>query len=188
MGTRRGKSRAHFNPRSPHGERPSVTACPSPQHQISIHAPRTGSDSMPRIRSSFCTFQSTLPARGATVIWEEIEEAKEISIHAPRTGSDVPGWLRRHRPTHFNPRSPHGERRRAVPYAPHGCFDFNPRSPHGERPNCGACVAYTLPISIHAPRTGSDKTKTPLLIISRHFNPRSPHGERLEFGNSCFQL
>ena len=57
---------------------------------ISIHAPRTGSDadcswsSPPSIK-----FQSTLPARGATL---------------PRQA------LRRSR-LYFNPRSPHGERR-----------------------------------------------------------------------------
>ena len=34
-------------------------------------------------------------------------------------------------------------------------------------------------ISIHAPRTGSDRSTRRLLISSSHFNPRSPHGERL---------
>ena len=79
---------------------------------ISIHAPRTGSD---RLRRWLCnqttSFQSTLPARGATtpkprrcVRTDDFnprsphgerhnrrrEEGKEesISIHAPRTGSD----------------------------------------------------------------------------------------------------
>ena len=57
--------------------------------QISIHAPRTGSDGREALtRWGAVLFQSTLPARGATsVIWEEVAEAK-ISIHAPRTGSD----------------------------------------------------------------------------------------------------
>ena len=34
-------------------------------------------------------------------------------------------------------------------------------------------------ISIHAPRTGSDKSLVLLTLDKRHFNPRSPHGERL---------
>ena len=34
------------------------------------------------------TFQSTLPARGATIGDGEIQTANIISIHAPRTGSD----------------------------------------------------------------------------------------------------
>ena len=79
----------YFNPRSPHGERHIRK---HPEHhikQISIHAPRTGSDQMaimywelltdfnprsphgerPRISCTRCgttLFQSTLPARGAT--------------------------------------------------------------------------------------------------------------------------
>ena len=58
---------SYFNPRSPHGERPF-----------------TG-----RPLSMSTTFQSTLPARGAT--------------RTPRSG-----WPP---PCNFNPRSPHGERR-----------------------------------------------------------------------------
>ena len=100
-----------------------------------------------------------------------------ISIHAPRTGSDFARPLITPLRYHFNPRSPHGERR--------GCFvgmsfttqfqstlpargatccqlranscnaHFNPRSPHGER------------------RKESDVSSS-----DRNFNPRSPHGER----------
>ena len=78
---------------------------------------------------------------------------------------------------HFNPRSPHGERRRGLPKRRTG-RNFNPRSPHGERRDKLADRSHsivfqsTLPargateidywaerieiISIHAPRTGSD--------------------------------
>ena len=38
------------------------------------------------------------------------------------------------------------------------CYDFNPRSPHGERPSAGLRTQYFPFISIHAPRTGSDRT------------------------------
>ncbi len=85
-----------FNPRSPHGERRSVGAEVGWLVDISIHAPRTGSDSRRMIfRRSSCVFQSTLPARGAT--WDVTERLPitPISIHAPRTGSDC--WRR------FNP-------------------------------------------------------------------------------------
>ena len=59
-------------------------------NQISIHAPRTGSDveNVPKLKWT-ALFQSTLPARGATHHWERVG-----------MGAD-----------HFNPRSPHGERR-----------------------------------------------------------------------------
>ena len=57
----------HFNPRSPHGERPSRRAKRVVSLYISIHAPRMGSD--PPIALSHdnaSLFQSTLPAWGAT--------------------------------------------------------------------------------------------------------------------------
>ena len=77
---------------------------------------------------------------------------------------------------------------------------FNPRSPHGERPPCSFCARRssefqsTLPargatalccvggdatdISIHAPRTGSDRMLDNQIARTFDFNPRSPHGER----------
>ena len=101
----------YFNPRSPHGERQSVTHAEPITHAISIHAPRTGSDSLsllardssgdfnprsphgerrnsPFVCFRFSTFQSTLPARGATRRAADLSTGKRISIHAPRTGSD----------------------------------------------------------------------------------------------------
>ena len=58
---------------------------------ISIHAPRTGSDvaSSPNTRASYT-----------------------ISIHAPRTGSDRQFSFPCADSVYFNPRSPHGERRK----------------------------------------------------------------------------
>ena len=56
----------HFNPRSPHGER---------------QRPLT------RAIKTF-SFQSTLPARGATCAVDQPHAGDGISIHAPRTGSD----------------------------------------------------------------------------------------------------
>ena len=59
------------------------------QPVISIHAPREGSDIF-----QFCfvaiifTFQSTLPVRGATMAQRVALKAESISIHAPREGSD----------------------------------------------------------------------------------------------------
>ena len=158
-GERPGASRVRargsdFNPRSPHGERLTWLSHYMLRPQISIHAPRTGSDwrashrrkryshfnprsphgERPSYHFSRFTskiFQSTLPARGAT---------------CPR--------CRWGRPFHFNPRSPHGERRKAAANR-HVAGYFNPRSPHGERRRLRA----------HCQRHS-------------HFNPRSPHGER----------
>ena len=80
---------ADFNPRSPHGERQRYLFQKLTSQFISIHAPRTGSDAFPILPALFIpisihaprtgsdvfgnnsrlrisTFQSTLPARGAT--------------------------------------------------------------------------------------------------------------------------
>ena len=170
---------SHFNPRSPHGERRTGDTQVKARFGISIHAPRTGSD----------TIRKTVVSRIV------------ISIHAPRTGSDRLSSGRTTTPLYFNPRSPHGERLlrlyrrrhsalfqstlpargatlRLLPALLDGVLfqstlpargatwrrafgrfapcDFNPRSPHGERQDL------------------------PLFGIQNraHFNPRSPHGER----------
>ena len=80
-------------------------------------------------------------------------------------------------PSDFNPRSPHGERR-FLSKIRQESTDFNPRSPHGERPLPPPESAQCVPISIHAPRTGSDAFPCLAARAYSNFNPRSPHGER----------
>ena len=127
-----------------------------PNKRISIHAPRTGSDRCQLVGFGLdLLFQSTLPARGATIF---------------RLRSDTQTY-------NFNPRSPHGERRRSGA-ASHLPADFNPRSPHGERRYPHWYKPFRLPISIHAPRTGSDTCWLRRSNLLQYFNPRSPHGER----------
>ncbi len=145
-----------FNPRSPCGERPGTS---EPVHNfvdISIHAPRVGSDQhrccVPGCRFDFnprspCgerltslnvmtpifLFQSTLPVWGATQSFKLAFAACRISIHAPRVGSDS-------------------------------------RFP---------LSSEIQPISIHAPRVGSDIPSLAGTSTLENFNPRSPCGERL---------
>ena len=60
----------HFNPRSPHGERQVPAGAPEGTAEISIHAPRMGSDCLfAKMRKDRPIFQSTLPAWGATVYY-----------------------------------------------------------------------------------------------------------------------
>ncbi len=83
------KKKTHFNPRSPRGERLGGGTTISVAVNISIHAPREGSDGCRMFTHlSLTRFQSTLPARGATLASESIEMSLPISIHAPREGSD----------------------------------------------------------------------------------------------------
>ena len=126
----------YFNPRSPHGERHGAfnrRAAP----RISIHAPRTGSDTRFVCVYMIVVISIHAPRTGSDFSGKVIYQHILISIHAPRTGSDpsadavwrtvVPfqstlparGATRRVRlpcagRAYFNPRSPHGERQRKV--------------------------------------------------------------------------
>ena len=123
----------HFNPRSPHGER-LMTSHPS---------------------SVASGFQSTLPARGATISGTPYKQTSDISIHAPRTGSD--------------------------PFSVPTCWNgthFNPRSPHGERPALTAAVSSGEKFQSTLPARGATLRADGSKSGYTHFNPRSPHGER----------
>ena len=146
---------------------------------ISIHAPRTGSDEM-FPRCPYCD---------------------DISIHAPRTGSDAAQSIMRARGGYISIHAPRtGSDCRAVPYAPHGCFDFNPRSPHGERRDDDIIRRQHLQFQSTLPARGATGIRVAMFVRlsfqstlpargatrdarqdgggSRNFNPRSPHGER----------
>ena len=57
---------------------------------ISIHAPREGSDALAEEIAAWNEkFLSTLPARGATMTPPSSPHSRGISIHAPREGSDL---------------------------------------------------------------------------------------------------
>ena len=150
------KSRKNFNPRSPHGERRSrflrgvryklfqstLPARGAPRRfllvgayaeLISIHAPRTGSDSAGvRVRENNFYFNPRSPHGERRQPFQTQPTHQRISIHAPRTGSDTLNADNVLLEPHFNPRSPHGERRRRM-CAERWKSNFNPRSPHGER-------------------------------------------------------
>ena len=103
---------SYFNPRSPWGERQYLHEHPSHTSSISIHAPRGGSDVSLLLLMRMCRkFQSTLPVGGATLVKHSLFTNVSISIHAPRGGSDASTRLTVSGVSHFNPRSPWGERR-----------------------------------------------------------------------------
>ena len=86
--TQQSLNTSRFNPRAPRGARPLVLS--------------SGSGGM--------GFQSTRPARGATlpVVLQDREEI--VSIHAPRAGRDVACIARLLLMRSFNPRAPRGAR------------------------------------------------------------------------------
>ena len=148
--------------------------------KISIHAPRMGSDCL-RLHNCSChmKFQSTLPGWGATVCSRRIgcrcrdfnprspdgerhtiriqrKRNIYISIHAPRMGSDypVPHPCALH--PIFQSTLPGWGATSCTVGVNENAINFNPRSPDGERLTCATHKTHSLPISIHAPRMGSD--------------------------------
>jgi hypothetical protein len=93
-------------------------------------------------------FQSTLPTRGATMppAWIRASCVASFQSTLPTRGATMAAarcipyaWL-----VSFNPRSPHGERRRGLLEITRSrSLRFNPRSPHGERLTAGmADIAF----------------------------------------------
>ena len=175
------------------------------------------------IASTCClVFQSTLPARGATVHRQAGQQQGNISIHAPRTGSDFQavdassnvGLISIHAPrtgsdaqgqghpehhAQFQSTLPArgateavlrllGQRgfqstlpaRGATSYIDGMAYVRVFQSTLPARGATTPCVASSkvTAISIHAPRTGSDDQRTGAVKGHHDFNPRSPHGER----------
>ena len=145
---------------------------------ISIHAPRTGSDFQQIANlTGIVQFQSTLPARGATLVSDVIRLSITISIHAPRTGSDRVLQSRFADHASFQSTLPaRGATSEVVSTPVQDAFQST-------LPARGATAISLLnnvlsDISIHAPRTGSDQFHFMFNHIFKYFNPRSPHGER----------
>ena len=145
---------------------------------ISIHAPRRGSD---KRESAYILkdvgFQSTLPAGGATYAvapsdepdgdfnprspqgerrwrWLLNSQFRSISIHAPRRGSD-PGAIATGYGQKFQSTLPAGG---ATPHAASSktFFLFQSTLPAGGATINPIFIYDLIPISIHAPRRGSD--------------------------------
>ena len=173
----------NFNPRSPCGERlidgVEYTAAPEFQStlpvwgatcrmridghtfEISIHAPRVGSDGDGEPCCSEC---------------------KAISIHAPRVGSDLRPGNTGKQDRYFNPRSPCGERRQLEDQIRRHQRDFNPRSPCGERRWC-SCLPMRY--ADFNPRSPCGERRLREIVQADRlidFNPRSPCGERRKSG------
>ena len=102
----------------------------------------------------------------------------EISIHAPLTGRDLslhPN--RRIRTTHFNPRAPYGARHSPCPtWAQNNLFQSTRPLRGATKPSSE--VGKTQSISIHAPLTGRDASRSEHRSASWYFNPRAPYGAR----------
>ena len=81
----------YFNPRSPCGERPALGCAGASVHDISIHAPRVGSDATMGGNAARAGrhFNPRSPCGERLIkLYQRLGRWK-ISIHAPRVGSDL---------------------------------------------------------------------------------------------------
>ena len=129
----------YFNPLSPHGERRRRRLPPSTSGFISIHSPRMGRDHEPQRAAILTAISIHSPRMGRDHLAHRCPQLPGISIHSPRMGRDRQIGAPQIRRIHFNPLSPHGERRPALVY------DLHQES-----------------ISIHSPRMGRDSKRTQL--------------------------
>ena len=147
-------------------------------HNISIHAPRAGSDRAGKLyaaqpqhfnprspcgerpastfgRDGKQLFQSTLPVRGATLMRTSMHRTSSFQSTLPVRGATVISGLK--------------------------CSELSisihaPRA--GSDDLTGVSVQAGDFISIHAPRAGSDNAGSLIRSTLKYFNPRSPCGER----------
>ena len=125
----------YFNPRSPHGERRKRYDGGCGGSDISIHAPRTGSDCKASTkRQSEQDFNPRSPHGERLNRAGQAPRYPWISIHAPRTGSDALSDITRQLTVLFQSTLPArgATKKKELDFS--NSFYFNPRSPHGERP------------------------------------------------------
>ena len=124
------------------------------------------------------SFQSTLPARGATIYRVYGHGPENISIHAPRTGSDKRQRCAAMQRIKFQSTLPARGATLALDIDKDVDFDFNPRSPHGERLVTAAQLNQLSAFQSTLPARGATFLLRKKVCKKSHFNPRSPHGER----------
>ena len=124
----------HFNPRSPHGERPNQRLSDPATSSISTHAPRTGSDAHKIWNSAWKMISTHAPRTGSDKRKRQNHHKARISTHAPRTGSDNAPSCVENVPKLFQPTLP----------------------ARGATRSASVLQALRCSISTHAPRTGSD--------------------------------
>ncbi len=168
------QSTFYFNPRPPRGGRRSGKCLPLPSIYFNPRPPRGGRPYKPRSERTKREFQSTPPARGATVATASPPASMIISIHAPREGGDTASEGRALKERNFNPRPPRGGRLHDSDVDVDGnLFQSTP-------PARGATCAYwcfcslATPISIHAPREGGDRPLVKYADKIRQFQSTPP--------------
>ena len=169
---------------------------------ISIHAPRTGSDSVlrgdarcliyfnprsphgerperRRPRPTRTLFQSTLPARGATGKGRKRPRKRRISIHAPRTGSDIDGFNCRDANSKFQSTLPARGATANITDADLSLLFQSTLPARGATTLPGIKTPIPSVFQSTLPARGATRRRCARGASWSNFNPRSPHGERL---------
>ena len=147
---------------------------------ISIHAPREGSD-LPTTPDNTVrlSFLSTLPARGATgFVAIHLLNALFLSTLPARGATvqladEIAAWEQ------FLSTLPARGATDLLLQVGHIGEDFYPRSPRGERQTVTAFVMKPQKFLSTLPARGATVLGCPDFFGQRHFYPRSPRGERL---------
>ena len=166
-----------FQSTLPAGGATEIYAQGTDKDDISIHAPRRGSDLANIITGEIlenfnprspqgerqslrvnathsCLFQSTLPAGGATHVRNDQSQLIEFQSTLPAGGATIHNVLIRE------------------------FLIFQSTLPAGGATESRDAMRFDMRISIHAPRRGSDLVFGSFELHLHNFNPRSPQGER----------
>ena len=128
--------------------------------------------------TGYVKFQSTLPMRGETEDFRNLNRAVYISIHSPHAGRDGNRKARYEPSWHFNPLSPCGERP-LLPRSMAVCSIFQSTLPMRGETIMRFRFINASSISIHSPHAGRDFLFRTGFAQQENFNPLSPCGERL---------
>ena len=148
------EKRGNFNPRSPHGERRADVKLTLKQCSFQSTLPARGATDRVELKDRAFLFQSTLPARGATLELLKTAVYQSFQSTLPARGATL-------------------ELLKTAVYQSFQSTLPARGATRGREANTKAML-----ISIHAPRTGSDLTPRNWNAHQKNFNPRSPHGER----------
>ena len=146
-----------FNPRSPRGERRLFRRTSYGTQNISIHAPRGGSDKKKtgNTGKTDCDFNPRSPRGERRLRFEDGQWWDIFQSTLPAGGATRRTRLHSRPQRNFNPRSPRGERHDYLVAV--GIVDrFQSTLPAGGATQHHSPSGNPLPISIHAPRGGSD--------------------------------
>ena len=146
----------YFNPRPPRGGRPISAKSRTNNLYFNPRPPRGGRQPLRQLCPEKSEFQSTPPARRATLTFWAISSVVWISIHAPREGGDLAVDDVSHEMNGFQSTPPARGATSLLLPARYRPINFNPRPPRGGR-RAFSLVSYRgYLISIHAPREGGD--------------------------------